>query len=75
MLNQRNLEEIQFLIDLLQYVISILSCWSMKGEVKRPDRMFFYKIGIGEKDFVNTKGWTIKTLTSIKAQLNHTKVL
>ncbi|XP_025098918.1 methyltransferase-like protein 24 isoform X2 [Pomacea canaliculata] len=47
---------------------------SMKGEVKRPDRMFFYKIGIGEKDFVNTKGMDYKTLTSIKAQLNHTKV-
>ncbi|XP_025110584.1 methyltransferase-like protein 24 [Pomacea canaliculata] len=45
-----------------------------QNDHKHSDRVFFHKLGISDKDFVNDKAWTMRTLTSIKKQLNHTKI-
>ncbi|PVD23467.1 hypothetical protein C0Q70_16739 [Pomacea canaliculata] len=46
----------------------------LQNDHKHSDRVFFHNLGISDRDFVNDKAWTMKTLTSIKKQLNHTKI-
>ncbi|PVD23466.1 hypothetical protein C0Q70_16738 [Pomacea canaliculata] len=45
-----------------------------QNDHKHSDRVFFHNLGISDRDFVNDKAWTMKTLTSIKKQLHHTKI-
>ncbi|XP_025110460.1 methyltransferase-like protein 24 isoform X2 [Pomacea canaliculata] len=45
-----------------------------QNDHKHSDRVFFHNLGISDQDFVNDKAWTMRTLTSIKKQLNHTKI-
>ncbi|XP_025110466.1 methyltransferase-like protein 24 [Pomacea canaliculata] len=45
-----------------------------QNDHKHSDRVFFHNLGISNRDFVNDKAWTMRTLTSIKKQLHHTKI-
>ena len=39
---------------------------------KHSEKVWFYNIGIAEKDYVNNWNWTLRTLGSIMKMLNHT---
>lgn len=45
---------------------------SMKRETgKVSDKVWFYKVGISDKDWVNDKQWEMKTLATIRRDLKH----
>ena len=43
-----------------------------KPSHKHSERVWFYNVGIAEKDYTNDKGWSLRTLGSIMEMLNHT---
>lgn len=47
----------------------------MNNETRRlSEHIWFYRWGLGGKNEVNSKGWTIKTLDAIRKELGHTNV-
>ena len=43
-----------------------------KPSHKHSERVWFFNVGIAEKDYTNGNGWKLRTLGSIKEMLNHT---
>ena len=43
-----------------------------KGTHKHSDRVWFYNVGISETDYINSRNWDLRTLSSIVKMLNHT---
>ena len=53
------------------------SCHSSDGvqDHKHSENVWFHNTGIGGTNTVNSKGWNIKTLGTIRKDLNHDKVV